>query len=871
MTSPRVVVLEGTGLDDALVGGKAASLDRLIGIGMPVPLTGAVTTAGYRAFVAESGLGRFLEDLRSAPLPDPDQYQAFADRADEAFLEAPMPSSLRDEIRRLADQVGDSGRLAVRSSATAEDTASASFAGQYRSFLEIDSEDQALEAVRQVWASLWLPGPRSYRRFRRIDETDLAMAVVIMRLVEAELAGVIFTVDPGGENGAVRLESVEGLAEQLVSGEVTPQAYVVPRMGPRVELEDAHPVYEQVVDLALLVENKFDHPQDIEWAYDGNELYLVQARPITTAPAEVGSDDGFDTDPMQACTYTTAGIAEMVPGQLPPLLWTINGTLLEEAFRRLFDGLGALPDQLVDAQGMIARFRGRAALNLDLLKVAAAQLPGGSSEELERQYFGRVISDPATNVVEGRSSGFAGGIRSMLQGAREIRARSRFAREAEIAIAAVDHVVATRVDPGAMSDEELISYRHRLLNLGGRTIAAEVAVAAAAAAAYRGIELFLENRVPGDEIGLWAQRLTTGGIDACGGRLVLGVCDVVASALSDTTLSVILLAEATPAEIRRRLSQTEEGREFVNHFDGLLRLAGSAAVFGGPMWGESETLAWQVMRQAIEVGKEGTPATATSADRAAALGELEETLTRNWRWRTTRVFTGQIVDVRKRMLRRMVADAVQFLDRRERAKSAVLRLGGEVRRVHLEAGRRLVDRGALDAAEDLAFLASSELDEALAGSWPPNEMISRRRRQFSQAEAEGELPTIFVERPSLVQRSQATGDSFQGWAGSPGLHRGRAMVVRDPTQPLARDDVLVARTTDPSWTPLFLTAGAIVVEEGGPLSHAAIVARELGLPAVLNVPGIVDRLGGGDYIVTVDGTAGTVTITDKEKEEAEAA
>ncbi|MFQ5948584.1 MAG: PEP/pyruvate-binding domain-containing protein, partial [Acidimicrobiia bacterium] len=195
MTVPTEI-LSGSGVAADLVGGKAASLDRLMGIGVPVPPTGVITTDGYRAFVSGSGIQAFLEELRSASLPEPAEYGEVTKRIDEAFLTAKMPPELRDQILRLAAEMRTDGELAVRSSATAEDLAAASFAGQYRSFLEVRTEEELLRSVRLVWASLWLPAPRSYRRFRRIPEDDLAMAVVVMRLVDAKLAGVVFTVDP---------------------------------------------------------------------------------------------------------------------------------------------------------------------------------------------------------------------------------------------------------------------------------------------------------------------------------------------------------------------------------------------------------------------------------------------------------------------------------------------------------------------------------------------------------------------------------------------------------------------------------------------------------------------------------------------------
>ncbi len=858
------VIFKGAGIDTDLVGSKAASLDRLIAVGCPVPLTAAITTDGYRYFVRSSGLNHYLDTLRKTPPPLPEHYERLTSDVDQAFLDAPMPNDLESEIRQLFTRVRAAGRLAVRSSATAEDMSEASFAGQYQSFLELDTIDEVLEAVRLVWASLWHPAPRSYRRFRGIDESDLAMAVVVMQLVEAHLAGVVFTRDPGGAEDSVRLEAVEGLAEKLVSGEVTPDAYVVPRVGPRPGLATGQPILGAVVDMALEVERSFGTPQDVEWAYDGTTLYLVQARPITTTPGEVGADDGFDTTPDDRSTYTTAGIAEMVPGQLPPLLWTINGTLLEEAFRSLFDGLGALPDDLYEAHAMIVRHRGRAALNLDLLKDAAAKLPGGSSDELERQYFGRVILDePATVTADHR--GPLAALKSIVQGGRETVARNRFAREAETVITAVDRIATGGPVCDNMSDEALIAYRRRLLDMGGRTISAEVAVAAAAAAAYRGVEMFLEQHIGGEEAALLAQQLTTGGINTCGGQTILGACVLVDESL-DQEARDIVLQEGTPDDLRRHLAASGEGRDFLEFFDQLLYRAGSASIFAGPTWAENEELAWQVMRQAIVVG--AVPQMQTADDRAERLAQLEEKLTKTWKWRLTRVFTGQVVDIRKRMFRRLVQDAVEFLDRRERSKTALLRLGGEVRRVHRSMAARLHARGRLSFVEDVDMLSSSELEETLRGGGPSMEKIVRRRRQHAQAATEGPLPTVFTGRPAAAAVIHITGDSFEGWGGSPGRHRATARVLDRATDRLERGDILVARTTDPSWTPLFLTAGAIIVEEGGPLSHAAIVARELGLPAVLNIPGIVDRLRDGEQVVTVDGTKGTVTIQEAEEEAA---
>jgi len=854
-TSGQVtVLLRGTGLEPALAGGKGAALDRLIQLGLPVPPTGVITTEAYRRFVGHGDLGEQLVTLaRSGRSSDE------AADIDQAFLAAPMPDDLGAEIRALAGAVRQGGLLAVRSSATAEDLAAASFAGQYRSVLEVGDDDEVERAVRLVWASLWHPAPRAYRAHAGVDEHDLAMSVVVMRLVDARRAGVVFTLDPGGDRRSVRLEAVSGLAEQLVSGGVTPDAYVVPRQRSRRRPLD--PIVDEVVDTAMGIERMFGQPMDVEWAHDGEQLFIVQARPITTI-AVAERSDRFDTKIGSEDTYTTAGVAEMLPGVLPPLQWTTVAPLLEEGFRNLFDRMGALPD-VATSRTFLARVNGRAVLSLDLMRAAARQVPGGSAQEVERQYFGQVVSTEDEPAAARR--GPFRGLRNMARGATEIAARRRFRFEAEAAVEIIRRITAEPPALAELGDDDLMAYRFRLLDLAGRAVGAEVAVAAAAAAAYRGIELFLEPHVGTTEAARAAQQLTSGGIQPCGSQLTLNTCLLTALAMVDSEVADALTQVDDIAEIRDRLSRLDAGDQLIAQFDDELERAGSAAVFAGATWAESEDLAWQLVRQSVQLERMGARDGLSRDQRIERLQEIERRFRTSVKYRVQRTMTGQLVDVRKRLLRRLVFDAVEFLDKRESTKSAVLRLGGEVRRVHLEVGRRLTERGVLDCFADVDLLDSHELADALEGRPPSRWDLEQRARVLAANHRRPPLPQVFTGDPSRsVLTKVVEGDVFTGWPASPGAYDGTARVLSGPSDPIAPGEILVARTTDPSWTPLFLTAGAIVVEEGGPLSHAAIIARELGLPAVLNVGGLIDRIGGSAARLTVDGDAGTVTIVDSE-------
>jgi rifampicin phosphotransferase len=821
-----VLPLDGGGATVPQVGGKGAWLDRLAASGFAVPTAVALTTDAYRTVVARDGLAGLVAELVAGAVPDPDDREREEKRIDEAFLSFDLPQTVERAIADAVDRCRDDGHLpplAARSSATAEDMATTSFAGQYRSFLDLGTTAEVERAVRLVWASLWYPAPRAYRRYHGVDESQIAMAVVLMPMVAAERAGVAFTIDPGGRADHVRVETVQGLGEQLVGGKVTPSVSLVPRA--RVDRERARHegrvdrLATEVADLALAVEAALGTPQDIEWAWDGDRLLLLQARPITTTVAEAIDDDGFDTHTGDDERWTTAGIAEMLPGVLPPLQWDTIGFMLEQAFRGQFADMNALPPLAADAR-MIGRFRARAAVNLGLLEQIALALPGGSPDEVERQYFGRSTGERPVTESARRSNRWEGARHDLVM----LSAHRQASREAEIAVEAVNRLLDTRLTVSRPTQELLVD-RRRLLDLAGRAVAAEVAIAASAVTAYRRLEAWLARRFEPREAAGWAQRLTAG--------------------MQRDAWWMHVPADADEAGVIE-----------------LARRAGSTAVFGGPTWDEQldadrradrrDDGMWPMVRSISDDDRLKPPEHAWPA--------VVEAVQALPNWNRTRTLTGQVVDVRLSMLRRLVDDAVELLERREQTKAAVLALGGEVRRVELEIGERLVADRLLESAEDVQLLGERELIDACRGSCPSMAELGRRRRWLDRCRAEGELPQQFRGRPGIPTAPHMVGHELHGWAAGPGVYTGRARVLRMPDATLNRGEVLVAPTTDASWSPLFLLAGAIVVEQGGPLSHAAIVARELGIPAVLNVPGATAHLADRDELVTVDGDRGVVVI-----------
>jgi pyruvate,water dikinase len=774
-------VLDGHG-DPDLLGGKGASLDRLVRWGLPVPPSGAVTTEVYRRFAEQERVAALIASIRAGA-------GVGADEVDNVFASGCFDPEDLAAMRQVAHEVGDGMPLAVRSSATVEDLSRSSSAGQYRTVLHVDGDDvDALcAAVKGVFASLWHPAPVTYRRAFGVDDGTAAMAVVLMQMVPARRAGVVFTVDPAGDASRARVETVEGLAEPLVSGSETPVAALLPRSGDRGETE---PEVIEALDLALQVERLAGSPQDVEWAWDGTSLWVVQARPITATGGEQG--DGFDDsdEDLDGVDLTTAGFGETLPGVLPPLLWVIGSHLVEEAFRHLLDQLAVLPDDLTDTRAVVRRVRGRAAMDFSRLQASMSALPGTAATEMEIEYFGsRRPGRPAAPVRPTASNR----IRSALHDLRVLRARAGVAEDASIAVHAIELITANRPDLRALDAESLLAYHLQLVDLATRAMTAELSVSAHATGTHRRLQIALSRHLGEVAAGRLADRL-------------------VASA-------------GVTAEVHE---------------------SASAAVFAGPTW--------QELGRIPPSTQDRRP---TGQDDAFA--EVLDSLHSAPAWRGNSL----MARFRVRSLRHLAAETTDRLSRRERTKAAVLLLGGEVRRVHLEAGHRLVELGCLRDAEDIDLLTPAEVRGFLRGGTPLTpDVIAHRRRWRARYEQDSPLPHRFTGRPETVELPPLTGRRVDGWAASGGRFRGVVQVVTSPTDDLERDAVLVAEATDPSWAPLFLRAGAIVLDRGGPLSHAAILARELGIPAVLNVPGATRLLAGHD--VTVDGDSGVVVIHDLE-------
>src|SRR5215204_1330523 len=362
------------GKDDIkLAGGKGANLGELRRAGLPVPGGFVLTTEAYDAFVESNDIVDAV--IRGASMNRAETPAAFEQAAEGIhglFARGEIPEDVDDEIRAAYEKLSEDGETAtaVRSSATAEDLAGASFAGQQETYLNVRGVKALMEAVKGCWASLWTARAMAYRARQGIAPETVSLAVVVQRMVEAEAAGVMFTANPanGRRNEAV-LSAAWGLGESVVSGQVTPDSIVVDKDSGRVISRDTadkevmtvytdsgteeRPVPEarrreevlddaavaELVSYGVRIDDHYDMPQDIEWAFSDGDLFILQSRPITALPEPMADPPTDWGVPDPKAMYARASIVEQMPDPLSPLFADLIEGAVVRSLRKLMNDL----------------------------------------------------------------------------------------------------------------------------------------------------------------------------------------------------------------------------------------------------------------------------------------------------------------------------------------------------------------------------------------------------------------------------------------------------------------------------------------------------------------------------------------------------
>ncbi|WP_372700019.1 PEP/pyruvate-binding domain-containing protein [Arthrobacter sp. JSM 101049] len=812
--------------DVGVAGGKAANLGELLRAGLPVPPGFVVTTHAYAATAERAGLERLVSDPGNPPDPA---------RLRSAIRSVEVPTGVRAGIAAAYRELGEDVPVAVRSSATAEDLPGAAFAGQQDTYLNVVGVEAVVDAVHRCWASLWTDRAVAYRRERAIDPAQVRIAVVVQVMVDSEIAGVMFTADPvSGTRERIVVDAGAGLGEAVVSGLVTPDHYVLDWRG---RLLDWNPGRGEVViratpgggvqqvagsagkpgfDDALLTRGElaelaaqarsihahFGRPQDIEWALADGRPRIVQARPMTALPPE-----SVPLGPIQRLQGSI--LTEYLPVRPYPMDVTTQIARGPAKMMRdiaTFYGIdGAFEDYLREEDGVVVQL-----------------VPPAPHPTL------RALSTPAKLAYR----------------ARRFKASSWTRDPRQVAFLA---------DIDALESLELAELPwEQLLTVPERSLAVQDYC--------RDLRI---DYLPGSALALLRMLLLCGLLGRRG--LIADLLGGARTRTEDSNRSLAMLAEQVRSD--PRLHALVTGRDAAAALAALSRDEGFAGFRAGmaaflhefgrrettsPLLVSPPTLAESpavVLGMVQSLATHTAPGAEPSSRSATALGELlDHPLLRGRR--------------RREGIRRWVRAAQEGVAFREDTHFHFTAALPTLRRALLEIGRRLHHAGLLEEIEDVFHLRWEEVQDLADPRAIPADQGAQLTARIGQRKTKrAELSGQPIIDPLRVFPPAEAGDAIAtGTPASSGTATGAARIIRgvEDFDRLRDGDVLVCPYTNPAWTPLFQRAAAVVVDTGAAASHAAIVAREYGIPAVMGTGTGTSAITDGEAI-TVDGGRGIVT------------
>jgi phosphohistidine swiveling domain-containing protein len=801
---PTGLIYLGSGLElNALAaGGKAASLHQLKAAGFPVP----------PGFVV-------------APEADLNQIEGELEVAIAALGGYPV---------------------AVRSSAQLEDLAETSFAGQYATYLDVTSLSGLIERIANCRASAVTPQVVAYLSKNGLGQDRTRVSVLVQKIVDVALAGVAFSIHPhtGREEHAL-VECCQGLADRLVSGQTTPTQYVV-RLEDGCVLErqaGAEDVFlpseilHKLCRYALELQAHFGVPQDIEWALErAGELWILQSRPITRIRWRCEADDFTNAN------FRDGGVGARV---ITPLMYSLYGAALQNALQQYFVAIKTVRGDAPE-QSWISKFYGRPYWNASAVKRALCKVPGYDEERFDRDLgiqkdYGN--AGPMRTPMNPRTLLAAVPVAIALT--REFRRQLRMAETyGQRFLPQEANYLRLAESCGAMKDDEFFPLALEVLRFHKQTESD-----------------YLRTVV--NHVNYQAEfNKLLACIHAGTGEPMAPV--VLMSGLQDISHMKIQrdFVKLVHTGKKQGIGSSEWNgalAEFLsaNSFHGDAELDISA-----PRWREHPERIRQTVEDILRSGIEPKDAEATAREQFQLYSEevrrVRAVLHRRL-WHRLRF---------ERAFRKRLNTARTYARRREELREYSMRADDLVRRYALEFGRRLHGQGWLREEEDVFMLSMEELEaivqhrEDKARILAVTEVRRLMHRGYRMVEPPGELGRAISHCRPADPPADSSGDRrLKGNACSGGAVMGRARVVTALAEcnSLQAGEVLVTRFTDPSWTPVMGLACGLITEVGGLLSHGAVIAREYGLPAVLDVPGATKIIKTGQ-VVEVDGTNGTVRI-----------
>ncbi len=842
------------------VGPKAFNLSRMAAEDFPVPPGFCLTTHAFPEVVSNQD----CELLSKIGEQDKDTIRSTLDSIRNRYSCVSIGPALQFEIEKYLTALGP-GLVAVRSSATAEDLPDRSSAGQYESILDIQGFDACDEAIRRCWLSLWSDRAYAYRKANGIDHATARMAVIVQKMITAEVSGIVFTADPiSGNRDRIVIEAAPGPGEAIVQGKVVPDRVLIDKKtgdivhqalaSGRLQCCLAKEYIRELSALAAKVEGLFGCPQDIEWSRESGRIWLLQARPITALPDAKKAD----WDAHQIWSNVNAG--EVMPDVATPMTYSVLDGALCDLFGQFFGMLGLE----MDPMSLAGRVAGRYYFNINAVVTMLLCLPGkkdelslskifgGNITEFERIGVGKI--DPAYMPLARMrwGKGLWGILRFLPSLGPGVQTRAR--RRLDF-IQRKFEAIRGSYRPGMTEKELSLLFTGTIreaLNIG------DMSPLMALTIVYSSAIFNLCRRWFGDENHVIANQLMAGVGGLEDAQSGFDLWDLAERIAEDLQLKEIVQSGQSFATLRPQMGATDGGRVFLAAWDEFMarhgHLCRGEIELANPRWSEQPDRVLEMLRSYLPDPEQTNP-----HKRNAISARRREELVADCRKRLNPI---------KRWIFSWVVQKAQLGSRiRENVKNRFILAVAVMRRVLLELGDRLTARGVIGSVDDIFFVQKDELMDVVEGTIESKEIRRRIRSRRQEYDFNCSLnpPPFVVGRFDPAKHVHAQPDAstqhLNGLAVSAGVVIGPARVILHASDDFVRPgEILVAPFTDPGWTPYFVNAAGIVMDQGGLLSHGSIVAREFGIPCVVNVGPATQIIQTG-RIIRVDGNTGTVFLT----------
>lgn len=882
--------------DIALVGGKAINLGHLVRNNFPVPPGFVITTIAFEQFVEHNEIGPFIQDkILSLDFKDPESLQHTSEVIQARFRGGTIPDTVVAEVRSIYQQFS-LGRVAVRSSATAEDLRDASFAGQQETFLNIHSLESVLDHVKKCYASLWTARAIAYRKTNKIDHLGVNLAVVVQAMVPAVAAGVLFTANPINLSRAELLvESNFGLGESIVSGEVEPDQFVIEKDADSLRIksrsiaqkhlttrertdggvdvvklsyeEGAKPSLtdQQVIalgELGMEVEERFENlPQDIEWAIDTNgSIYILQSRAITTLVSIEEEDESM---------WTRGYSDDYWNDPVSPLFYTLLGNHLKFIVNDELNSIMGYTD--VVGCDLLKLYQGHCYFNLEVLKKKVEyEIPPFIRSQDVLQYFpvggGPYGQETMKKMPFALKKRLIAQLRVMLHDKDGSISKTHKAYQAwgnglfkeycqwfDNHIDTIDAddlsqmiAVAKELDRVMVPHYRLVRYGLPVHNIGMNLMTSYL------------LRKFLDH----EEAVKFYPILISGSVNKTN-ETNAAIYHLVDEIHANDNLKEFVL-QTSSEELYPLLEARSEFAGFLRSLNNFLASYGHRGFTREPYyprWREEPRYIFDILKS-LASDKRRLYQRA-ERDNLSYRTKVEQYV--NWKVRSQRFGL-----LKWKVLGTILGFSREYIKFRESQRFWLDDWISRNRQIYLKVGQNFTQKGILDSPETIFFLRKEEIRRiARRETYSAPELrklrllTQKRREEFEKYE--NITPPKFLHGSRVFNDpDEGTGDGFYpGVAASQGVVAGKVRVLEtiNDIAWVEAGEILVVPKTDPGWTPVFAKIGGLITETGGVLSHGAVVSREYGIPAVTNVRNACQIFQNGQA-VTLDGNQGFVRLID---------